>query len=84
LEFPRPEGRIEYYLVTWRGIGPEATSTELFTKNVTNDPEDKDKHVHILIDQLTPGVKYQFTIRTVSYNLESGVTSLSARTSKYS
>uniref|UniRef100_A0A8D8Q8Q7 protein-tyrosine-phosphatase n=1 Tax=Cacopsylla melanoneura TaxID=428564 RepID=A0A8D8Q8Q7_9HEMI len=80
LEFPRPEGRIEYYLVTWRGLGAESASQELFTKNVTSDPEDKDKHVHILIDGLTPGVKYQFTIRTVSYGLESDVTSLSART----
>lgn len=80
LEFPKPEGRIEYYMVSWKAISNDAGAPEVFNKNVANYFDDKDKHIHILIDQLIPGVKYQFTIRSVSYDLESDVTSLSART----
>lgn len=39
--------------------------------------------VRALVEDLMPGVKYQFDIRTVSYELQSDVTTLSARTSQY-
>ena len=37
--------------------------------------------VRALVEDLMPGVKYQFDIHTVSYGLHSDVTTLTARTS---
>ena len=42
----------------------------------------EDGSVRALVENLVPGVKYQFDIHTVSYNLHSDITTLTARTSK--
>lgn len=42
----------------------------------------KDGRVRALVEDLMPGVKYQFDIHTVSYSLHSYTTTLAARTSK--
>ncbi|CAH0385398.1 unnamed protein product [Bemisia tabaci] len=82
LEFPRPEGRIEYYVITWTPLGPEAKTETVRRKNMTDSGPEEGKQVIVqaLVEDLTPGVKYDFDIYTVSYGLESDVTSLSTRT----
>lgn len=77
LEFPRPEGRIEYYMVFWNALSD--VSDQLQSKNMT-DTGKEDKNVRILVEDLIPGIKYQFQIQTVSYGLESDVTRLTTRT----
>lgn len=85
LEWPRPEGRVEIYIVRWWATDHENDVHQL---NVTQPPEVLDSlsssanNVRVLIGELIPGIEYTFQIRTVSYNLESDVTILSARTSK--
>lgn len=85
LEWPRPEGRIENYIIRWH---PEEFPEREKTKNLTeqnisgmreNHVSD-DKLVRTLIDELMPGVKYLFEIYTTSYSLESDIVKLSART----
>lgn len=44
------------------------------------DINKKHDDVRVLIDDLTPGVHYNFDIHTISYNLISDVTQLSKRT----
>lgn len=77
LEFPRPEGRIEYYVVFWNAISD--VNERMQSKNVS-DFSKYDKNVRILVEELMPGIRYQFEIQTVSYGLESDVTRLAART----
>ncbi|XKL64252.1 hypothetical protein PGB90_004338 [Kerria lacca] len=77
LEFPRPEGRIEYYVVFWNALSD--VNDQMQMKNVS-DTGKNDKNVRILVEELIPGIKYQFQIQTVSYGLESDITRLAART----
>ncbi|XP_044737307.1 tyrosine-protein phosphatase 10D-like isoform X2 [Chrysoperla carnea] len=83
LEWPRPEGRVEIYIVRWWATDHENDVHQL---NVTQPPEVLDSlsssanNVRVLIGELIPGIEYTFQIRTMSYNLESDVTVLSART----
>ncbi len=81
LEFPRPEGRIEHYVVLWNALVDDAVavSDQTQMKNVT-DTGKEEKNVRILVEELMPGINYRFQIRTVSYGLESDVTKLTART----
>ncbi|BET01485.1 protein-tyrosine phosphatase 10d [Nesidiocoris tenuis] len=79
LDFPRPEGRIEYYVINW--VPVEGTSDEVRPKqrNMTamgNEGGD----VRALVEDLMPGIKYQFDIHTVSYGLHSDVTVVTSRT----
>ena len=83
LEWPRPEGRIETYVVKW---WPVDNPDDVRSKNVTesNDvsstPFDENTIQKVLVSDLIPGVQYSFTIYTLSYNLVSDVTNLTTRT----
>lgn len=83
LKFPRPEGRIEYYVINYVStdarFGKE--NRQIFSKQIPEDGTKKDdKYVKIPIEDLMPGLRYSVKIQTVSYGLESEVTSLEART----
>lgn len=85
LEWPRPEGRIETYVIRWWPVeNPEDTRA----KNVTASPDvsalmfDEDT-VHmekVLVGDLMPGMQYTFVVYTISYDLVSDVTNLTTRT----
>ncbi|XP_055303935.1 tyrosine-protein phosphatase 10D-like isoform X5 [Sitodiplosis mosellana] len=86
LEWPRPEGRVETYVLSW---WPSEKPEEVHTKNMSeanvslidiNKKFEDQPIVRVLIGDLTPGVEYRFDIHTISYNLISDVTQLSART----
>ncbi|XKL59004.1 hypothetical protein PGB90_000020 [Kerria lacca] len=77
LEFPRPEGRIEYYVIFWNALAD--VDDQMQMKNVS-DIGKNDKNVRILVEELIPGIKYQFQIQTISYGLGSDITRLAART----
>lgn len=86
LEWPRPEGRIESYIIKWF---PEGFPEKEKVKNLSeqNLPQEvhinhgsEEKLVRTIVDELMPGLKYFFEIFTTSYNLESDVIKLSART----
>ncbi|XP_065202052.1 tyrosine-protein phosphatase 10D-like [Planococcus citri] len=83
LEFARPEGRIEYYAVFWSATSTEANTQHPIiqeqSKNVTDTGRDE-KNVRISIEDLMPGIKYHFDIQTVSYNLESDISSTDLQT----
>ncbi|XP_073996604.1 protein tyrosine phosphatase 10D isoform X2 [Rhodnius prolixus] len=79
LEFPRPEGRIEYYIINWSPLESNGEEIVQRTRNMTGKGTEGGS-VRALVEDLMPGVKYQFDIRTVSYELQSDVTTLSART----
>ncbi|XP_062554355.1 tyrosine-protein phosphatase 10D isoform X3 [Armigeres subalbatus] len=92
LEWPRPEGRVETYIIHW---WPTEFPDQIFDKNVSEvntifpypgSLGDDDKlseeppTVRILIGDLMSGVMYNFKIQTVSYDLTSDVTKLQTRT----
>ncbi|XP_049810526.1 tyrosine-protein phosphatase 10D isoform X2 [Schistocerca nitens] len=84
LEWPRPEGRIEYYVIKWRAEDDPDTAEQ--TRNLT----EQNVHgvslgsnpplVRMLIGDLMPGLKYFFQIHTVSHGMKSDNTTLSKRT----
>lgn len=87
LEWPKPEGRIERYIIKWQPDGsPELEKTKnISEQNIPAEERSsifgsEEKPVRILIGELMPGVKYLFEIYTTSYFLESDVIKLSART----
>ncbi|KAL0279954.1 UNVERIFIED_CONTAM: hypothetical protein PYX00_001395 [Menopon gallinae] len=88
LEWPRPEGRIERYIVKWYPDGfPDLEKMKnISEQNVPGEEPTsriygaEDRLVRVLIGDLMPGVKYFFELYTVSYFLKSGITKLSART----
>ncbi|XP_055635341.1 tyrosine-protein phosphatase 10D isoform X2 [Toxorhynchites rutilus septentrionalis] len=93
LEWPRPEGRVETYIIHW---WPTEFPDQVSTKNISeistilpypgsglSDEEklaDEPPTVRILIGDLMSGVMYNFKIQTVSYGLTSDVTKLQTRT----
>lgn len=79
LEWPRPEGRIERYIVTWIADGATSPprSRNLTEAHVTGE---EGVNVWVLIDDLMPGVKYNLELYTTSYGLDSDAVRLSART----
>ncbi|XP_011695941.1 PREDICTED: tyrosine-protein phosphatase 10D isoform X5 [Wasmannia auropunctata] len=85
LEWPRPEGRIETYVIRW---WPVENPEDSRTKNVseTNDVPDvsfEENSVQtekILVSDLMPGVQYFFVVYTISYDLVSDITNLTTRT----
>lgn len=79
LEWPRPDGRVETYIVKWE---ESSNPTKLNSRNVTQSQNDTGP-VRILVGDLIPGVEYTFYIQAVSYDLESDTTTLKTRTSKY-
>lgn len=87
LEWPRPEGRIETYVIRW---WPVDNPTDIRTKNVSesNDVPDigfEESSVHtekILVSDLMPGMQYFFVVYTISYDLVSDISNLTTRTSE--
>ncbi|XP_025155882.1 tyrosine-protein phosphatase 10D isoform X5 [Harpegnathos saltator] len=85
LEWPRPEGRIETYVIKW---WPMENPEDLRTKNVSesNDVSGisfEENAVHterVLVGDLMPGVEYFFVVYTISYDLVSDITNLTTRT----
>lgn len=95
LEWPRPEGRVEMYIIHW---WPTENPEQKKSKNVSeanisppfaneqngNNSETKVHNeqptVRILIGDLFSGVQYNFQIKTISYGLVSDLTPLQART----
>ncbi|XP_037938051.1 tyrosine-protein phosphatase 10D isoform X1 [Teleopsis dalmanni] len=78
LEWPKPEGRVESYILKW---WPTDNPTKTQTKNVSeNKSADDHSTVRVLIGDLMPGVQYKFDIQTTSYGIYSGTTHLSTRT----
>ncbi|XP_043267238.1 tyrosine-protein phosphatase 10D isoform X2 [Venturia canescens] len=85
LEYPRPEGRIETYVINW---WPVDNYEDVRTKNVTESGDLSDmiydessiRIERILVGDLMPGVEYAFTIYTVSYDLVSDTINLTTRT----
>ncbi|XP_051172997.1 tyrosine-protein phosphatase 10D-like isoform X1 [Leptopilina boulardi] len=85
LEWPRPEGRIEFYAMKW---WPIDNPDDVRFKNASESSEiaaiGYDENIihteKILISDLMPGVKYFFSIFTVSYDLVSDITNLTTRT----
>lgn len=87
LEWPRPEGRIETYVIKW---WPVENPENIKTKNVSesNDVSGisfEENAVHterVLVSDLMPGVQYYFVVYTVSYDLVSDISNLTTRTSE--
>ncbi|KAK1120751.1 Tyrosine-protein phosphatase 10D, partial [Melipona bicolor] len=83
LEWPRPEGRIETYVIRW---WPIENSEDIHAKNVTESNDvtsvlfEENTVQRVLISDLMPGVQYSFMLYTVSYNLFSDITNLTTRT----
>ncbi|XP_070491352.1 tyrosine-protein phosphatase 10D isoform X3 [Chironomus tepperi] len=90
LEWSRPEGRVEMYIINW---WPTDSPDHIHSKNVSeqnvspiihNDKngEVKEEHplVQVLINDLKSGFEYNFRIQVTSYNLISEITNLKVRT----
>ncbi|XP_028520350.1 tyrosine-protein phosphatase 10D isoform X3 [Apis cerana] len=84
LEWPRPEGRIETYVIRW---WPVDNREDVRTKNVTESNDvaagglyEENSVQRVLVGDLMPGVQYSFVICTISYNLVSEITNLTTRT----
>jgi receptor-type tyrosine-protein phosphatase beta len=78
LEWPRPEGRVETYIVRW---WEGTNSSQINTRNVSQG-ENGTNPVRLLVGDLMPGVEYTFDIQAISNGLESDVTVVKTRTSK--
>lgn len=79
LEWPRPEGRVETYVVRWwEGTNPSQVSKRNVSQNQNGTGP-----VRLLVGDLMPGVEYVFDIQAISNDLESDVTVLRTRTSKF-
>lgn len=83
MEFPRPEGRIEHYEISWAEVDNNGDVLPAKTKNMSGLRIEDEKFVKALVEDLMPGVKYNFEIHTISYDLHSDVTRLTSRTCKY-
>lgn len=87
LEWPKPEGRIDSYSVSWRPEEPESDDEDspraggTGSKIINGDTPEVDGRVRVLVGDLMPGAKYLFEIFTTSYNLRSDTTQLTTRTS---
>ncbi|XP_012279884.1 tyrosine-protein phosphatase 10D isoform X2 [Orussus abietinus] len=83
LEWPRPEGRIEMYVITWWSVEDpdDVRSKNVTESNVSGAGYEDNVHLEkVLISDLMSGVEYSFSIYVVSYHLVSDVTNLTART----
>ncbi|XP_044592412.1 tyrosine-protein phosphatase 10D isoform X1 [Cotesia glomerata] len=77
LEFPRPQGRIEFFTFTWSATSDPGDDLGVRSKNISGLEEDPDKFV---IGNLIPGVEYVFSVATTSHDLVSELTNVTART----
>ncbi|XP_071056638.1 tyrosine-protein phosphatase 10D isoform X2 [Onthophagus taurus] len=77
LEWPRPEGRVERYIVKWKESSQDWNESDI--RNVTQNQDDNGP-VRCLVGNLMPGVEYTFYVQSISNNLESDTTIFKART----
>ncbi|KAJ8944758.1 hypothetical protein NQ318_011665 [Aromia moschata] len=76
LEWPRPEGRVETYIIKWEeSLNPVTING----RNVSQNQNDTGP-IRLLVSNLMPGVEYTFYIQTISNDLESDSTILRTRT----
>ncbi|XP_045478955.1 tyrosine-protein phosphatase 10D isoform X2 [Harmonia axyridis] len=76
LEWPRPEGRVETYSITW---WESSDPSKYQTQNITQD-QNGTNPVRLLVGDLMPGVEYVFNIQAFSNDLDSDITVLRTRT----
>ncbi|XP_017149577.1 tyrosine-protein phosphatase 10D isoform X2 [Drosophila miranda] len=77
LEWPRPDGHIDYYTLKW---WPTDEGDHVEYKNVTQLEDLTSPSVRIPIEDLSPGRQYKFEVQASSNGIRSGVTHLSTRT----
>ncbi|XP_066970280.1 tyrosine-protein phosphatase 10D-like isoform X2 [Macrobrachium rosenbergii] len=77
-EWPRPEGRIDYYTFVWWNV---ATPDKKKSKEVpgTQATEGIERKLTVLIEDLRPGELYTFEIHTTAHNVDSETVTLSIR-----
>nr|CAH7752185.1 unnamed protein product [Callosobruchus chinensis] len=66
LEWPRPEGRVETYVVNWR----ESTNPSIVHKRNVTQNQNTTGMVRLLVGDLMPGEEYIFDIQAISNDLE--------------
>ncbi|XP_066154391.1 tyrosine-protein phosphatase 10D isoform X4 [Euwallacea fornicatus] len=76
LEWPRPEGRVETYIVRWW----LATNPSEVNKSIVSQSQNGTGPVRLLVGDLMPGEEYVFDIQAISNDLESDITILRTRT----
>lgn len=79
LEWPRPEGKVEVYMIRW---WESMNSSHIMRRNISMS-NNSSGPVRLLVGDLMPGVEYVFEIQAFSNGLESDVTTLNTRTSEY-
>ncbi|XP_023030933.1 tyrosine-protein phosphatase 10D isoform X1 [Drosophila willistoni] len=77
LEWPQPDGHIDYYTIKW---WPTDAVNQVEYKNVTTLENHSTPSVRIPIDDLSPGRQYKFEVQASSNGIRSGITHLSTRT----
>ncbi|XP_034139015.1 tyrosine-protein phosphatase 10D isoform X2 [Drosophila guanche] len=77
LEWPRPDGHIDYYTLKWWATD-EVDRFEY--KNVTQLDDLTSPSVRIPVEDLSPGRQYKFEVQASSNGIRSGITHLSTRT----
>lgn len=79
LQWPRPAGRIDVYYVTWL---PTDNPEDVKVKDIPGDVETEGitRMVTVLIENLRPGVEYQFEITTESHDRRSKTVRTDIRT----
>jgi len=79
LQWPRPDGRIDVYYVTWL---PTDNPEDVKVKDIPGDVETEGvaRMVTVLIENLRPGVEYQFEITTESHDRRSKTVQTNIRT----
>lgn len=84
LEWPRPEGRVEWYELRWwahEGEGERGAAAGERVRNLTAPPPSV-RTVRALIDGLEPGAGYTVTVAAHSYNLTGDLFTMETRTSE--
>ncbi|KAH8315066.1 hypothetical protein KR059_006004, partial [Drosophila kikkawai] len=77
LEWPRPDGHIDFYSLKWWPTD-EAENVEF--KNVTQLEDVTSPSVRVPIEDLSPGRQYGFEVQASSNGIRSGITHLFTRT----
>ena len=79
LQWPRPEGRVDFYHIKWY---PLANKEDVRNKKINGNvpTEGIGRNIAVLIAKLHPGVEYMFEITTEAYDLRSETTETKVRT----
>lgn len=80
LDFPKPEGRVERYEISWAEVTDAGEVLPSRHKNMSGLGLPDEERVKAVVEDLMPGVLYNVEIHTVSYELHSDIIPLSART----